>query len=86
MRLGELQRALRALGCTFVSEGKKHELWHTAKGRELYVPRHPKGPSPGVEKDLLKDARADAPAPPAKSDPRWRRARDPRTYRAPRHR
>lgn len=42
MKRSELLKILKAHGCYFASQGKKHEMWYSPiTAHEFPVPRHP---------------------------------------------
>lgn len=48
----EAARLIRKSGGRFVSHGGRHDIYETADGTEIQVPRHAKDLSPGVERDI----------------------------------
>lgn len=55
MNHGELKKRLKAIGCYKVSEGKRHERWHSQiTGEDFPVGRHnQKEVPPGTLKSIL---------------------------------
>ena len=45
-------KLMRKHRCKFVRHGSKHDIFETAEGVEIQVPRHPGDFSSGVEKDI----------------------------------
>lgn len=48
----EAVRLIRKQGGRFVRHGGAHDIYESADGTEIQVPRHAKDLSPGVERDI----------------------------------
>lgn len=48
----EAVKLIRMSGGRFVRHGGRHDIYETADGTEIQVPRHVRDLSPGVERDI----------------------------------
>lgn len=48
----EAAKLIKKHGGRFVRHGSRHDIFETADGQEIQVPRHAKDLSPGVERDI----------------------------------
>ena len=48
----EAAKLIKKLGGKFIRHGSRHDIFETADGTEIQVPRHAKDLSPGVERDI----------------------------------
>ena len=48
----EAAKLIKKNGGRFVRHGGRHDIYEVADGTEIQVPRHAKGLSPGVERDI----------------------------------
>ncbi len=57
MKVSELKRLLKKNGCVFYRHGGEHDVWKTASGDKIRIPRHDAAELPtGTAKQILKDA------------------------------
>ncbi len=57
MKVSELKRLLKKNGCFFYRHGGEHDVWKTAEGKKLRIPRHDAAELPGgTARKILKDA------------------------------
>lgn len=50
----EAAKLIKKSGGRFVRNGGRHDIFETADGKEIQVPRHPGDLSSGVERDIRK--------------------------------
>lgn len=48
----EVIKLIKKMGGRFVRHGGRHDIYETADGTEIQVPRHAKDLSSGVERDI----------------------------------
>ncbi|MBX7132181.1 MAG: type II toxin-antitoxin system HicA family toxin [Fimbriimonadaceae bacterium] len=61
MKLSDLEKHLRAQGCSFGREGGNHRIWkNSANGKSAAVPRHRDVP-PGTVRKICQDLEIELP-------------------------
>lgn len=57
MKKREMERKLKEAGCRLLRQGANHEVWVSAEGKRIYLPRHKAQEIPkGTAESILREA------------------------------